>query len=149
VEVASLPENGFEPRIVVFACNWCAYAGADLAGVSRIQYPPTTRIIRVMCSSRIDPTFVLKAFLQGADGVLVAGCHLGDCHYIEGNYNTEKRIKKTTQALEYLGFETKRLRLEWISASEGAKFAKVVAEFTSQIEELGPNLMRKTLEVME
>jgi F420-non-reducing hydrogenase iron-sulfur subunit len=149
VEVATLPENGFEPRIVVFACNWCAYAGADLAGVSRIQYPPTTRIIRVMCSSRIDPTFVLKAFLHGADGVLVAGCHLGDCHYIEGNYNTEKRIKKTTQALEYLGFETKRLRLEWISASEGAKFAKVVAEFTSQIEELGPNLMRKTSEAIE
>ena len=89
-----MSKNGFEPRVVVFACNWCSYAGADLAGVSRIQYPPTTRIVRVMCSSRIDPTFILKAFLYGADGVLVAGCHLGDCHYIEGNYNTEKRMKK-------------------------------------------------------
>jgi F420-non-reducing hydrogenase iron-sulfur subunit len=137
-----LPNNGFEPRIVVFACNWCAYAGADLAGVSRIQYPPTTRIIRVMCSSRIDPTFVLKAFLHGADGVLVAGCHLGDCHYIEGNYNTEKRMKKMLQAFQHLGFDTKRFQLEWISASEGAKFSKVVSEFTDQIKELGPNPMR-------
>lgn len=138
-----MPENIFEPRIVVFACNWCAYAGADLAGVSRIQYPPTTRVIRVMCSSRIDPTFVLKAFLHGADGVLVAGCHFGDCHYIEGNYNAEKRMKKTVQALQHLGFDTRRFQLDWISASEGAKFAKVVAEFTSQIMQLGPNPMRK------
>ncbi len=135
--------NEFEPRIVVFACNWCAYAGADLAGVSRIQYPPTMRIIRVMCSSRIDPAFILKAFLQGADGVLVAGCHLGDCHYIEGNYNTEKRMGKTIDALKYLGFESKRFRLEWISASEGARFARVMTEFTDQIKELGPNPLRK------
>lgn len=139
-------ENAFEPRIVVFACNWCAYAGADLAGVSRIQYPPTTRIIRVMCSSRIDPTFILKAFLRGADGVLVAGCHLGDCHYIEGNYNAEKRMKKTVEALKHLGFETERFRLEWISASEGARFARVVAEFTDQIKELGPNPLQQVTE---
>lgn len=142
-----MPNSEFEPRILVFACNWCAYAGADLAGVSRIQYPPTTRIIRVMCSSRIDPTFVLKAFLHGADGVLVAGCHLGDCHYIEGNYNAEKRMKKTIQALDYLGFDTRRFRLEWVSASEGSKFAKVIAEFTDQIAELGPNAIEKAGEV--
>ncbi len=134
-----MPNEAFEPRIVVFACNWCAYAGADLAGVNRIQYPATTRVVRVMCSSRIDPVFVLKAFLQGADGVLVAGCHLGDCHYIEGNYNAEKRMNKTVEALKHLGFETRRFRLEWVSASEGAKFAKVVTEFTDQIKELGPN----------
>jgi F420-non-reducing hydrogenase iron-sulfur subunit len=138
-----MTENEFEPRIVVFACNWCSYAGADLAGVSRIQYPPTIRIIRVMCSSRVDPAFILKAFLKGADGVLVAGCHLGDCHYIEGNYNTEKRIKQTMKALEYVGFEPKRLRLEWISASEGPKFAGVVREFTEELKKLGPNPMRK------
>lgn len=134
----------FEPRIVVFACNWCSYAGADLAGVSRIQYPPTVRIIRVMCSSRVDPAFILKAFLRGADGVLVAGCHLGDCHYIEGNYNTERRIKETMKALGYVGFETERLKLEWISASEGQRFANVVREFTNQLKELGPNPMGKT-----
>lgn len=145
-EVAPLTNGAFEPRIVVFACNWCAYAGADLAGVSRIQYPPTTRIIRVMCSSRIDPTFVLKAFLNGADGVLVAGCHLGDCHYIQGNYNTEKRMKKIQQALKYLGFGTERFRLEWISASEGTIFAKVMAEFTKKIKELGPNPILKVKE---
>lgn len=134
-----MTQKEFDPRIVVFACNWCSYAGADLAGVSRIQYPPTTRIIRVMCSSRIDPAFILKAFLYGADGVMVAGCHLGDCHYIEGNYNTEKRIKKTLKALEYAGFDTKRLRLEWISASEGPRFAEVVREFTDELKKLGPN----------
>lgn len=100
-----------------------------------------------MCSSRIDPVFILKAFLQGADGVLVAGCHLGDCHYLEGNYNTEKRMKKTTDALNHLGFETERFRLEWISASEGGKFAKVVTEFTDQIKELGPNPMGQKMEL--
>jgi F420-non-reducing hydrogenase iron-sulfur subunit len=136
-------ESEFEPRIVVFACNWCSYAGADLAGVSRIQYPPTVRVIRVMCSSRIDPSFILKAFLMGADGVLVAGCHLGDCHYVDGNYNTEKRISKTLKALEYMGFEPKRLRLEWISASEGPKFAKIVREFTDELKEIGPNPIQK------
>lgn len=142
-----MSRDGFEPRIVVFACNWCAYAGADLAGVSRIQYPPTARVIRVMCSSRIDPVFILKAFLQGADGVLVAGCHLGDCHYLEGNYNTEKRMKKIIDALNHLGFDMERFRLEWVSASEGGKFAKVVTEFTDQIRELGPNLMGTHMEL--
>jgi F420-non-reducing hydrogenase iron-sulfur subunit len=99
-----------------------------------------------MCSSRIDPTFILKAFLQGADGVLVTGCHLGDCHYIEGNYKAEERMKKTFQALRYLGFEAERFRLEWVSASEGAKFAKLVTEFTDKIKELGPNPMKKVME---
>ncbi len=134
----------FEPRILVFACNWCAYAGADLAGVSRVQYPPTVRVLRVMCSSRVDPAFILEAFLEGADGVLVAGCHLGDCHYIEGNYNTEKRLKATMKALEFLGFETERLKLEWISASEGQRFADIVRDFTRQLKELGPNPMART-----
>jgi F420-non-reducing hydrogenase iron-sulfur subunit len=143
-----MTENEFEPRIVVFACNWCSYAGADLAGVSRIQYPPTIRIIRVMCSSRVDPAFIVKIFLRGADGVLVAGCHLGDCHYIEGNYNTEKRMKETMRALEYVGFDAKRLRLEWISASEGPKFANVIREFTDELKELGPNPIQKTGDAM-
>ena len=128
---------------MVFACNWCSYAGADLAGVSRIQYPPTVRLIRVMCSSRVDPALILKAFLMGADGVLVAGCHLGDCHYVEGNYMTEKRIMKTLKALGYMGFEAKRLRLEWISASEGQKFANVVREFTEELKQFGPNPILK------
>lgn len=108
-----------------------------------MQYPPTTRVIRVMCSSRVDPVFVLKAFLQGADGVLVAGCHLGDCHYLEGNYNAEKRMKKMVEALGHLGFQTERFRLEWISASEGGRFAKVMTEFTDQIKQLGPNPLRR------
>ena len=128
---------------MVFACNWCSYAGADLAGVSRIQYPPTVRLIRVMCSSRVDPALILKAFLMGVDGVLVAGCHLGDCHYVEGNYKTEKRIMKTLKALRYMGFESKRLRLEWISASEGPKFANVVREFTEELKQFGPNSIQK------
>ncbi len=132
-------ESGFKPRIVAFACNWCSYAGADLAGVSRIQYPSTVRIIRVMCSSRVDPAFVLKAFLKGADGVLIAGCHLGDCHYIEGNYKTEKRIEQTLKALDYIGVTPQRLRLEWISASEGPKFANVIRDFTEDLKKLGPN----------
>jgi F420-non-reducing hydrogenase iron-sulfur subunit len=128
----------FEPTIIVFACNWCSYAGADLAGVSRLKYPSNIRIVRVMCSGRVDPSFILKAFIKGADGVLVAGCHPGDCHYLEGNLRAEERINNTIQALKTLGWEANRLRLEWISASEGKKFAQVMTEFTQQIRELGP-----------
>ena len=134
----NLIENDFKPTIIVFACNWCSYAGADLAGVSRIKYPSNIRIVRVMCSGRVDPAFILKAFLKGADGVIVAGCHPGDCHYLEGNLRAEERINNTIQALKVLGWEANRLRLEWISASEGKRFAQVMAEFTQQIKNLGP-----------
>ena len=130
--------ESFEPTIIVFACNWCSYAGADLAGVSRLKYPTNIRIVRVMCSGRVDPAFIMKAFLKGADGVLVAGCHPGDCHYLEGNLSTEVRVKNTKESFDILGWETDRLRLEWISASEGKRFAQIIIEFTKQIKELGP-----------
>ena len=130
----------FEPKIIGFLCNWCSYAGADLAGVSRIQYPPNIRIIRVMCSGRIDPAFVLEAFKDGADGVLVAGCHLpSDCHYISGNFKAMRRITLLKDIIKEFGIEPQRLRLEWISASEGDKFAAVVRDMTEQVRKLGPN----------
>jgi F420-non-reducing hydrogenase iron-sulfur subunit len=133
-------KNGFEPKIIGFLCNWCSYAGADLAGVSRIQYPPNIRIIRVMCSGRIDPIFILKAFKDGADGVLVAGCHLpSDCHYISGNFNAMRRVILLKKVLKEFGIEPERLRLEWVSASEGNKFATVVRDMVKEIKELGPN----------
>ena len=134
--------DGFEPKIIGFCCNWCSYAGADLAGVSRFQYPPPIRIIRVMCSGRVDPTFILKALEMGADGVLIAGCHPGDCHYISGNYKAERRILLLKKVLEQLGIEKERIRLEWVSASEGARFAEVVTDFTQTIKNLGPNPIR-------
>jgi len=127
-----------KPYIVGFLCNWCGYAGADLAGVSRFQYPPSIRIIRVMCSGRVDPVFILRAFENGAAGVLVCGCHINDCHYISGNLEAEKRIVKTKNLLKIIGINPDRLRLEWISAAEGAKFATLVKEFTQLIEKLGP-----------
>ena len=129
----------FQPRIVVFACNWCSYAGADLAGASRMQYAPTTRVIRVMCSGRVTPGFILEAFRLGADGVLVTGCHPGDCHYISGNEKAVLATEKTARLLELLGLEVQRLRLEWISAAEGARFARLMTEFTAQVRELGPS----------
>ncbi len=129
----------FEPKIVAFCCNWCSYAGADLAGVSRMQYPPNARIIRVMCSGRVEPYFVLRALELGADGVLVAGCHIGDCHYISGNVEAEKRMAATKEVLDKLGIGQQRMRLEWISASEGQKFAQTMKDFTEQIRKLGPN----------
>jgi coenzyme F420-reducing hydrogenase delta subunit len=132
----------FEPRIVGFLCNWCSYAGADLAGVSRFQYPPNLRFIRVMCSSRVDPTIILEMLLQGADGVFIGGCHPGDCHYISGNYFTERKIKFTKKLISLTGLEPERLRLEWVSASEGQRFADVVSEFNNQIIELGPSPLR-------
>lgn len=128
----------FEPRIVGFLCNWCAYSGADLAGTSRLQYPTNVDIIRVMCSGRVDPTFVLKAFQLGADGVLICGCHPGDCHYSEGNYKTARRVPILIKLLEQFGIEPQRLRLEWVSASEGDRFAALINEMTEQIRELGP-----------
>jgi F420-non-reducing hydrogenase iron-sulfur subunit len=133
----------FEPKIIAFLCNWCSYAGADLAGVSRLQMPPTFRTIRVMCSSRIDPMFVVKAFLSGADGVIIAGCHPGDCHYIKGNYYARRRFAVWHKTFESLGLESERLRLSWVAASEGPRYAEVVKEFTEEIRKLGPNPARR------
>jgi F420-non-reducing hydrogenase iron-sulfur subunit len=127
----------FEPKIIGYLCNWCSYAGADLAGVSRFQYPSNLRIVRLMCSGRLDPVVVLETFLRGADGVLVGGCHIGDCHYMDGNQHAKRKIWLTRTILERAGFEPDRLRLEWISASEGDLFASVVTEFTDRIRELG------------
>jgi len=136
-------KDTFEPKIIGFLCNWCSYAGADLAGVSRIQYPPNIRIIRVMCSGRIDPAFVLEALKDGADGVLVAGCHLpSDCHYISGNFKASRRINLLKKVIKEFGFEPERVRLEWISASEGDKFAAVVRDMTEQVRKLGPNPLK-------
>lgn len=134
--------DNFEPLILGFLCNWCSYAGADLAGTSRIQYPPNLRIIRVMCSSRVDPTFILTAFAGGVDGVFVGGCHPGECHYIEGNFQAQKRIELVKKLLHDFGIEPERLRLEWISASEGTIFAAVIKDFTEAIRSLGPNLLK-------
>lgn len=133
----------FEPRIVAFLCNWCSYAGADLAGVSRLQMPATFRVIRVMCSSRVDPMFVVKAFLWGADGVIIAGCLPGDCHYLKGNYYARRRFAVLNKTFESLGLEPERLRLSWVSASDGPRYAEVVKEFTEEIRKLGPNPARK------
>ncbi len=132
----------FEPRIVAFCCNWCAYAGADLAGISRFQYPPTVRIIRVMCSGMVDMSYILKAFEAGADGVLVAGCHPGDCHYLTGNLKAEKEVERTKKLLDVIGIGAERLRLEWVSASEGEKFARVIKEFTEELKQLGPSPLK-------
>jgi F420-non-reducing hydrogenase iron-sulfur subunit len=133
----------FEPKIVGFLCNWCAYAGADLSGVSRIQYPPNVRIVRVMCSGRVHPAFILEAFRSGADGVLVAGCHLpSDCHYISGNFKAHRRIMMLKKLLPQFGIEPERLRIEWVSASEGDKFATVIKDMTVEIKKLGPSPLR-------
>ena len=129
----------FSPKIVSFLCKWCTYTGADLAGTSRLQYPTSILPIRVMCSSRVDPLFVIKAFLKGSDGVLIGGCHPGDCHYQDGNYHTRRRFAILKKVFETLGLESERLRLSWISASEGPKFARVCTEFTEKIKSLGEN----------
>ncbi len=128
----------FEPKIIGFLCNWCSYTGADLAGTARMKYPANVTSIRVMCSGRVDPGFILDSFRNGADGVLVCGCHPGDCHYVEGNYKCLRRIPLTKKILEGMGINPDRLRLEWVSASEGALFQKIVTEFTEQIRQLGP-----------
>jgi F420-non-reducing hydrogenase iron-sulfur subunit len=132
-----------DPKILVFCCNWCSYAGADLAGVSRLQMPPYFRTIRVMCSARVDPEFVLRAFQKGVDGVLVAGCHPADCHYIGGNYRTRRRIALLKMLIQQFGYDTDRLRLEWVSAGEGEKFQKTIIDFTNTIKELGPSPMHR------
>ncbi|MBO5519688.1 MAG: hydrogenase iron-sulfur subunit [Candidatus Methanomethylophilus sp.] len=134
--------DNFEPLIVTFCCNWCSYAGADNAGVGRRQMPPNFRIIRTMCSARIDPEFILRALSKGADGVMVLGCHPADCHYIGGNYRARRRIALIRLVLEQYGFDPKRLLLQWVSASEGEKFQKIVVEFVDVIKALGPSPVR-------
>ncbi|UCE37307.1 MAG: hydrogenase iron-sulfur subunit [Thermoplasmata archaeon] len=135
--------SGFKPKIVGFLCNWCSYAGADLAGVSRMQMPTTLRVIRVMCSGSLDPKFPLSALKSGVDGVLIMGCHPGDCHYISGNYEAKRKYRMLKKIIDFVDLENERLQLEWISASEGARFQEVVTEFTSKIKKLGPNPIRK------
>lgn len=135
--------NGFEPKIVAFTCNWCSYAAADLAGTSRIHYPSNVRIIRVMCSGMIDPIYVLRSFEAGFDGVLLAGCHIGDCHYISGNKRAEERTAKLRRLLHILGLEDERLKLEWISAAEGGRFAETIKGYVDQLKQLGPSPFRK------
>jgi F420-non-reducing hydrogenase iron-sulfur subunit len=135
--------NGFEPKIAAFTCNWCSYAAADLAGTSRIHYPPNVRIIRVMCSGMVDPAYVLKAFEAGFDGVLIAGCHIGDCHYISGNVKAQDRIAKLRRLVHTLGLEDERLKLEWISAAEGSGFAEAIKEYVGQLKQLGPSPCRR------
>jgi F420-non-reducing hydrogenase iron-sulfur subunit len=138
-------DEEFTPKIIAFLCNWCSYAGADLAGTSRLKYPPSILPIRVMCSSRVDPLFAVRAYLDGADGVLVAGCHPGDCHYQEGNYFTRRRFAMLKKVVEGLGLESDRLRLSWVSASEGQKYAKVATDFTKKVKELGHNSARNKI----
>ena len=134
-----MADENFEPLIVAFCCNWCSYAGADNAGVGRRQMPTNFRVIRTMCSARIDPEFVLRALSKGADGVIVLGCHPADCHYIGGNYRARRRIALLRLVLEQYGFDPRRLHLQWVSASEGEKFQKVMTEFIDQIKALGPS----------
>ena len=132
-------DKEFMPKILAFLCNWCSYAGADLAGTSRLKYPPSILPIRVMCSSRIDPLFIIKAYLGGADGVLIAGCHPGDCHYDKGNYYTRRRFALLKKIFEELDMEPDRLMLSWVSASEGPKYARVATEFTEKVRKAGEN----------
>jgi F420-non-reducing hydrogenase iron-sulfur subunit len=136
-------DSEFEPKVVGFLCNWCTYTGADLAGTSRIQYPPSIRIIRVMCSGAVDPTYILKALFEGADGVFVGGCHPGDCHYLSGNYKARRRMVLMNSVLNTLGLEPERLWFRWISASEGQKFADTITEMTESLKRLGPNRIKE------
>jgi F420-non-reducing hydrogenase iron-sulfur subunit len=142
-------DKEFEPEILVFCCNWCSYAGADLAGVSRFQYPPNVRIVRVMCSGRVEPVFIIEAFQRGIDGVLITGCHIGDCHYIDGNERTRERMEHMKPLLKDIGLNPDRFELHWISASEGKQFAELMREFTSTIKQLGQSPIPKKLGTIE
>ncbi len=139
----------FEPKILGILCNWCTYAGADLAGTSRTQYPPNVRVIRVMCTGRIDPAFILEAFSLGADAVLVSGCHIGDCHYIAGNFKSRRRIALTRKVLEQYGIDPRRLKMTFVSASEGALWAQVVKDMVATIKKLGPSNVQKKANLAE
>jgi F420-non-reducing hydrogenase iron-sulfur subunit len=140
-----MSNNGFEPRVVAFMCNWCTYAAADTAGVSRMEQPTNVDVVRVMCSGRVDPAFILKAFALGADGVLVSGCHPGQCHYQKGNLSARRRVIALKPFLDAVGIGQDRLRLEWIAASEAPKVAEVVAEFTETVRQLGPSPFREEM----
>jgi len=131
-------DTNWQPKIVAFLCNWCSYAGADLAGVSRLQYPPNVRIIRVPCSGRINPLYILKALQDGADGVLVSGCHPGDCHYISGNLLARRRFALLKSLLTYVGIEPERVQFAWVSASEGGRFADLMTKISAEVAALGP-----------
>jgi F420-non-reducing hydrogenase iron-sulfur subunit len=145
----SEPSNEqWNPRIVAFFCNWCTYTASDLAGVSRLRYAPTTRVIRVMCSGRIEPSFVLEAFVDGADGVLIGGCHPGDCHYSEGNYKCLRRYRLLQRYIEQMGIDKERMRLEWISASEGKRLQEVINEMTETLVKLGPARIKEVAETI-
>ncbi len=148
-EQTETSSDSYEPRIVAFFCNWCTYLAADLAGTSRMKYAPNARVIRVMCSGRVDPQFVLDAFAQGADGVLIGGCHPGDCHYQEGNYKALRRYKMLKRVLDDLGLEEERLRLEWISAAEADKLRDVMDEMAEQLSALGPAQLEVSEEDLE
>ena len=129
----------FEPNIIAFTCNWCSYGGADLAGISRIQYPTNAKVIRLMCSGRVDPVMVLEAFKNGADGVILSGCHIGDCHYVTGNYRTQVRYDALKAAMDTMGLDSERLRLLWVSASEGQQWADAIREMTEHVRGIGPS----------
>jgi len=133
-----MSKDSFEPNIVAFLCNWCSYAGADLAGTSRLEYPANVKVIRVMCSGRVNPMFVVNALQEGADGVLIGGCHPGDCHYVQGNYFAKRRIVVLKRLLEHIGIDNRRVRMTWVSAAEGKKFADVIKEITEDIKKIGP-----------
>lgn len=135
--------SDFKPTILAFCCNWCSYAGADLAGVSRLQMPPNVHIIRVMCSASVKPEYIFKAISQGIDGVLVLGCHIGDCHYLTGNHRTAKRIPLVKKILEEIGIDSRRVSLDWVSAAEGEKFQRVISEFVEEMRGLGPNPIKE------
>jgi coenzyme F420-reducing hydrogenase delta subunit len=135
----------FEPTIIAFVCNWCTYTAADLAGTSRMVYPPNVRMIRMMCTGMVDPKYVIKALLEGADGVLISGCHPGDCHYINGNYKARRRVKLLKEILPRFGFDERRVKLTWIGASEGVDFAKTIRELVAEIKKIGPNQVRQEM----
>ena len=135
----------FEPTIIAFVCNWCTYTAADLAGTSRLMYPPNVRLIRMMCTGMVDPKYVIKALLEGADAVLISGCHPGDCHYINGNYKARRRVKLLKEILPRFGFEDNRVKLTWIGASEGVDFAATIKEMVDQVKALGPNQTREQM----
>ena len=138
--VAQETKQGWKPKIIAFCCNWCSYSGADLAGTNRLSYPAEVKIIRVPCSCRVNPLFILRAFQRGADGVILCGCHPGDCHYSTGNYYTRRRMALLFSMLDYIGVERGRTRVEWVSAAEGAKFSRVMNDFVAKIRELGENV---------
>jgi F420-non-reducing hydrogenase iron-sulfur subunit len=137
--------EGYEPTIIGFVCNWCTYTAADLAGTSRLAYPPNVRLIRMMCTGMVDPKYVIKALLEGADGVLISGCHPGDCHYINGNLKARRRVKLLKEILPRFGFDDRRLRLTWIGASEGNEFARIIKELVADIKALGPSQARQQM----